>query len=176
LLLASSVDFCRSKNKPQVCASFLSVSISVPFNKQQQLLVSIAMAPINGGILNRLSPAEVSLEIKDPVDPKALEQARAILNELLQTENSVNGERLVEVAKRLKDVDTSISSVADLIVSKEVCKQAFDQLSERDKTALVNIHGRIRAFAEMQRKSIVDMEMDIPGGKAGHNVSPCKGS
>jgi histidinol dehydrogenase len=135
------------------------------------------MAPVEGGILNRLSPADVSLEIKDPVDPKALEQAKDILNELLQTDVSptVNGDRLVEVAKRLKDVDDSVTSVADLIVSKDACQQAFEALSEKDRTALVNIHDRIRAFAEMQRKSIVDMEMDIPGGKAGHNVSPCKG-
>ncbi|KAL3908601.1 MAG: hypothetical protein SGILL_008423, partial [Bacillariaceae sp.] len=128
-------------------------------------------------ILNRLSPSEVSMEIKDPVDPKAFEQAKAILQELLPTDEStsVRPESLLEVAKRLKDVKAETASISDLLVSKEACKRAFDELTEGDRTALVNIHGRIKAFAQMQRKSVVDMEMDIPGGKAGHTVSPCKG-
>lgn len=31
-------------------------------------------------------------------------------------------------------------------------------------------------FAEAQRKSVADMEVDIPGGKAGQSVSPCRGT
>ncbi|KAL3942530.1 MAG: hypothetical protein SGARI_000237 [Bacillariaceae sp.] len=127
-------------------------------------------------ILNRLSPGEVSMEIKDPVDPKALEQAKAIMKELMHPEgsSSVHAESLLQVAKRLKDVDPETTSVDDLIVTKEMCKQAFDDLPEKDRAALVNIHARVQAFALMQRKSVVDMEMDIPGGKAGQNVSPCR--
>lgn len=117
------------------------------------------------------------MEIKDPVDPKALEQAKAIMKELMHPEgsSSVHAESLLQVAKRLKDVDPETTSVDDLIVTKEMCKQAFDDLPEKDRAALVNIHARVQAFALMQRKSVVDMEMDIPGGKAGQNVSPCKG-
>ena len=62
-----------------------------------------------------------------------------------------------------------------VIVTKEQCKAAYDGLSDQERTALTNIHGRVKAFAEMQRKSVVDMEMPIPGGFAGHTVSPCKG-
>ena len=118
------------------------------------------------------------MEIKDPVDPQALEQAKGILKELLPTteSTSVRPESLLEVAKRLKDVSADTTSISDLIVTKEACKKAFDELSETDRNALVNIHGRVQAFAKMQRKSVVDMEMDIPGGKAGHTVSPCKGT
>lgn len=174
LLLPFSVAFCQTKS-PRFAA--IPPSSGIGLSLFQSSITYSTMAPISGGILNRLSPAEVSPEIKDPVDPKALEQAKSILKELLQTNGStsVNGEQLVEVAKRLRDVDESVSSVSDLIVSKEACKQAFDQLSETDRAALMNIHGRIRAFADMQRKSVVDMEMEIPGGKAGHTVSPCKG-
>jgi hypothetical protein len=176
LLLSSSAAF-TSKNKPRIVFTAFNIH-NARFPSVTTEDCCYTMAPNDGGILNRLSPADVSLEIKDPVDSKALEQATTILKELLETKGSmtVNGERLVNVAKRLGDVDASVSSVPDLIVSKDVCKQAFDELSEKDRTTLVNIHGRIRAFAEMQRKSIVDMEMDIPGGKAGHNVSPCEGS
>jgi len=124
------------------------------------------------GILNRVTPDKVSLEIKDPVDPKALEQSKAIMSELKQaTGSKVDSKSLLEVAKRFGDVPSDATSFT---VSKEECKAAFEQLSDQDRTALVNIHGRVKAFAEMQRKSVNDMEMDIPGGKAGHTVSPCQ--
>jgi hypothetical protein len=63
------------------------------------------MTPINGGILNRLSSTNVSLEIIDPVDPKALERAKTILNEILQTKGSVNGKRLVAVSVTFFDFE-----------------------------------------------------------------------
>ena len=125
-------------------------------------------------VLNRVTPDNVSLEIKDPVDPTALQQAKAIMDELLTSESAgkVAESKLLEVAKRLGDVGEDATSV---IVSKEQCQAAFEGLSDQERTALVNIHGRVKAFAEMQRKSVVDMEMEIPGGTAGHTVSPCKG-
>jgi histidinol dehydrogenase len=123
-------------------------------------------------VLNRVTPDKVSLEIKDPVDPTALQQAKAIMDELMNDKGFVEPEKLLTVAKRLKDVPEDATT---FIVSKEECKAAFDNLSDQERTALINIHARVKAFAEMQRKSVVDMEMDIPGGKAGHTVSPCKG-
>ena len=124
-------------------------------------------------VLNRVTTDNVSLEIKDPVDPTALGQAKAIIDELLSANGMSVGEtQLLEVAKRLGDVPGDATSV---LISKEECKAAFDSLSDQERTALVNIHGRVKVFAEMQRKSVVDMEMDIPGGKAGHTVSACKG-
>jgi histidinol dehydrogenase len=130
-------------------------------------------------ILNHITPSEVSMEIKDPVDPKALEQAKAILKELADGSEGgttkINAETLLVVAKRLGDVPPD-ATIHDLVVSKETCKEAFDALTTEERTALVNIHSRVKAFAEMQRKSVTDMEMDIPGGKAGHTVSPCQGT
>eukprot|EP00529_Nitzschia_sp_RCC80_P014612 CAMPEP_0113485674 /NCGR_PEP_ID=MMETSP0014_2-20120614/24605_1 /TAXON_ID=2857 /ORGANISM="Nitzschia sp." /LENGTH=734 /DNA_ID=CAMNT_0000379327 /DNA_START=281 /DNA_END=2485 /DNA_ORIENTATION=- /assembly_acc=CAM_ASM_000159 len=124
--------------------------------------------------LTRLKPSEVQMEIKDPVDPKALEQAKAIINELLESSSSicVPADKLLRVAKRLGDVPED-ATTSSLVVTKEQCKAAFDGLTEQERTSLVNLHSRIQRFATMQRKSVVDMEMDIPGGKAGHTVSPC---
>ena len=132
----------------------------------------------NGGVLQKISPSEVTLEIKDPVNPKALEQAKAILNDLVigNTDNGrVNADKLLEVAKRLGDVDSSCT-VEDLVVSKDACKEAYEALNPSEKKALDNMHLRIKSFAEMQRASVKDTEMDIPGGKAGHTVSPCRGT
>jgi histidinol dehydrogenase len=76
------------------------------------------------------------------------------------------------VAQRLGDIPKDSTVV---VATKEECKAAFDGLTELERTALVNIHARVKRFAEAQRASVQDMETDIPGGKAGHTVSPCKG-
>lgn len=123
-------------------------------------------------LLTRRTPDNVVLEKKDPVDPAALGQAKAIIEEIRDgSSGAVDEAALLAVAKRLGDVPENETS---LLVSKEECKQAFDGLSEDERRTLVNTHGRVRAFAEAQRASVVDMEMDIPGGKAGHTVRPCK--
>lgn len=150
----------------------LRLSKSDPSQPQQQRTSSTMTAT---QVLNRVTPDKVSMEIKDPVDPTALGQAKAILDELTAptADGSVDSDSLLKVAKRLQDIP---EDATNFVVSKEECKAAFEGLSEQERTALVNIHGRVKAFAEMQRKSVVDMEMDIPGGKAGHNVSPCSGT
>lgn len=136
------------------------------------ILIGIRTMASSNGVLNRITPDQVSLEIKDPVDPTALQQAKAILEELTNEKGMVNADSLLQVGKRFGDISKDAST---FVISKEECKAAYDGLSESERTALTNIHGRVKAFAEMQRKSVVDMEMDIPGGKAGHTVSPCKG-
>jgi len=136
------------------------------------------MAITNGDkktVLNHITPTEVAVEIKDPVDPTALEQAKAILDELRAggpATGVVNSAKLLEIGKRLGDIGKDATTY---LVSSEECKAAFDALSDEHRSALVNIHARVKAFAEAQRKTVTDMEMDIPGGKAGHTVSPCKG-
>lgn len=125
----------------------------------------------NHNVLQRITPDQVSMEIKDPVDPTALQQAKDIIKELRPSGGLVDSSKLLEVAKRLGDIPADATS---FVVSKEDCKAAFEALSDQDRTALVNIHGRVKAFAELQRKSITDTEMDIPGGRAGHTVSACK--
>jgi hypothetical protein len=124
-------------------------------------------------MLTRRTPTDLQLEIKDPVDPTALSQSRAILTELLSvTSTSVSPSKLLEVASRLNDLPDTSSSY---VVTKEKCKEAFDSLNDEERGTLMRIHDRIKVFAEAQRKSVVDVEVDIPGGKAGHTVSPCRG-
>eukprot|EP00593_Proboscia_inermis_P015890 CAMPEP_0171310120 /NCGR_PEP_ID=MMETSP0816-20121228/20348_1 /TAXON_ID=420281 /ORGANISM="Proboscia inermis, Strain CCAP1064/1" /LENGTH=433 /DNA_ID=CAMNT_0011794103 /DNA_START=152 /DNA_END=1453 /DNA_ORIENTATION=+ len=120
-----------------------------------------------------VTPAEVTLEIKNPVDPTALLQAKAILAELGAGEGlgPILQPPLLKVAHRLGDV---YADSTQLVITKEECQAAFDGLTDIERNALVNIHARVTRFAEAQRGSVVDMEIDIPGGKAGHTVSPCQ--
>ena len=125
-------------------------------------------------LLTCITPEEVVMECKDPVDPTALEQAKAILSELTASgSGTVDTTKLVEVAQRLGDIPKDQDSY---LVTKEACQSAYENLSSTDRSALDNIHARVKAFADAQRSSVSDMEMDIPGGKAGHTVSPCKGT
>ena len=143
--------------------------------------------------VNMLTPrtsADVQLEIKDPVDPTALTQSKAILSELrpsTTTDNnnnddslsssSCNPKALLTVAKRLGDIPAADdTNNASYLVTKQQCQEAFDGLSDEERQSLLNIHQRVKLFAEAQRKSVVDMSIEIPGGRAGHSVSPCRGT
>ena len=155
-------------------SSYTTAAYSSYFSPQTTTTTVIMCTTTSAaGVLNRVTPENVSLEIKDPVDPTALGQAKKILEELMNNRGSVHPESLLNVAKRLGDVPLDAT---EYLVSKEACKAAYEALTDQERRALTNIHGRVKAFAEMQRKSVVDMEMEIPGGKAGHTVSPCKGA
>jgi histidinol dehydrogenase len=132
--------------------------------------------------LPRRLPHQVSLEIKDPVDAVALEQAKAIIQELRSgglTEEggsavaaaAVSATKLQQVSHRLGDLPLTSSS---FLISADACRSAYDALSETEQCALTNVHRRIQAFALAQRQAIVDVQVDIPGGVAGHSVAPCQ--
>jgi len=124
--------------------------------------------------LTPISPAEVKLEIKDPVDPTALKQAGDIISSLRSSSSdggSVNCDSLLEVSRRLGDITIDCETY---VATAEECKVAFEGLSAGERESLVRIHDRVKTFAEAQRSSVTDVEIDIPGGRAGHTVSPCR--
>lgn len=149
--------------------SLLVVPTAAAFSSQSASSRTAAM-------LTRRTPQDVQLEIKDPVDPTALIQSRAILEELRPaSQASCSPEALLSVARRLGDIPAAGSGSDRYVASPSACQAAFDALSDAERRSLLNIHGRVRAFAEAQRRSVVDVEVDIPGGKAGQSVSPCRG-
>ena len=138
------------------------------------LAFSAAAARSSPTMLIPRKPSEVQLEIKDPVDPAALAQSRSILDELRPpSARSCDPAALLSIASRLGDVPSEDTSY---VVTKERCRAAFDGLSDDERTTLVAIHARVKAFAEAQRRSVCDVSVDIPGGKAGQSVSPCRGT
>lgn len=186
LLQYRFASFISNKNRATKCSNpaiHYNNNLNTTNNNNHRATMSTLTATssdaiLNTGILQKIPPSEVTLEIKDPVNPQALEQAKAILEDLVvgNTDNGkVNPTKLLEVAKRLGDVDPDCT-IDDLIVSREACKEAYLNLDTHEKRALDNMHFRIKTFAELQRASVKDTEMDIPGGKAGHTVSPCRGT
>jgi hypothetical protein len=56
-------------------------------------------------ILSRVTPENIALEIKDPVDPTALEQVKAIMAEIRLPSGKIDAEKLIEVGIRLGRLD-----------------------------------------------------------------------
>jgi hypothetical protein len=145
---------------------------SQPFKLSKIKIKMSANGSNNEKYLTPITPDQVKLEIKDPVDPTALSQAKAIISELKLSSGTIDPKKLMEVGKRLGDIPEDGTTY---VATKEECKAAFNGLSDAERNSLVNIHARVSAFANAQRQSVQDMEIDIPGGKAGHTVSPCSG-
>ncbi|CAK4609162.1 unnamed protein product [Aphanomyces euteiches] len=115
--------------------------------------------------LRVIKPSEVRAFAYDPVEPLALEQARAIVNDV-----KANGEAAVrQHAVRLGDIATKSSP---LTFDRDAMKQAFDSLPVGEQQLLERTKHRIQVFAEAQRASIQSFARDIPGGQAGQDVSP----
>ncbi|KAJ0396488.1 hypothetical protein P43SY_004330 [Pythium insidiosum] len=116
-------------------------------------------------ILKQIRPADVASFAYDPVDPKALVDARVIVGDVRS-----NGEAaLRQHAQRLGDLT---SAEAPLLIPREQLEAAFHQLPAEEQQVLQRTAQRIRAFAQSQRDSIRNFEQKIEGGFAGQDVSP----
>jgi len=58
------------------------------------------------------------------------------------------------------------------LLDRDDLKAAWDSLTEDVQALLTRVAGRIRAFAEAQRASLTDVDVAVPGGRAGHEVAP----
>lgn len=118
-------------------------------------------------VLKIISPEEVESEDFEPVDPKAREQALAIL-----TEVKTGGEAgFLAVARRFKEIAPDSSKY---LLDRDELKKAFEGLPKEQQDVLTRTAARIRKFAEAQRDSIRSIEVDIEGGRAGQTVEPVR--
>lgn len=118
-------------------------------------------------VLKIVTPEDVKALHQDPVDPVAKEQASGILKEV--REGGKKG--LLDVAVRLRDLESTSSKA---FYSRDDLKAAYEGLSKDKQELLSRTASRIRNFAKAQRAAIQDMNVSIPGGKAGHDVAPVK--
>ena len=117
-------------------------------------------------MLRIIGTDEIPSDCAEPVDSKALDQARAIVDSI-----RAGGEAaLVAVASEYGDIEAGGS----YSYSKHELKEAFLSLPLDQQALLERVSKRILRFAAEQRASISDMETDIPGGRAGHTVSACE--
>jgi ATP phosphoribosyltransferase len=116
--------------------------------------------------LRVVSPAEVrQLCIKqDAVDPDTLIKTKVIVDDV-----RVRGDAaLMEYATKFGDIQAGQSH----IVQKADLKKAFDGLPQEQRDLLERTANRIRSFAEAQLAAIKETQVTVPGGTAGHTISP----
>lgn len=115
--------------------------------------------------LKVISPDQVSAFTYDAVDALALEQARPIV-----TDVKTKGLEAVRAhAHRLGDLPTLESKI---YYTPEELKTVYLSCSDEVQQVLHRVASRIRAFATLQRASVTNVQMDIPGGQAGQDVRP----
>jgi len=114
--------------------------------------------------LRRLTPDDVPAARRSAVDGPTLEAASAIVDDVRQT-----GEAgLRHHAERLGD----LAPGDPLIRTRVEMQAALDALPRADREVLERTVERVRAFAEAQRAALHDLDIAVPGGRAGHAIAP----
>ncbi|HVL68074.1 MAG TPA: histidinol dehydrogenase [Vicinamibacterales bacterium] len=110
------------------------------------------------------SARELARRSGAPLSADVLQTAAMIVHDV-----RARGETaLREHAERLGD----IAPGAPLMLPRATLERTLSDLPEEDRRRLGRVAGRIREFAEGQRRSISTYTADIPGGRAGHTVAP----
>jgi len=98
------------------------------------------------------------------VDDATLARASEIVEDV-----RLGGEpRLRAIAEELGDLGPGET----LALGREELLGAAEQLTSDERALLERTAARIRAFAEAQRAALTDVAIDVPGGRAGHEVAP----
>jgi phosphoribosyl-ATP pyrophosphohydrolase/phosphoribosyl-AMP cyclohydrolase/histidinol dehydrogenase len=114
--------------------------------------------------LRRLLPDEVDRIEREPVDSRTLARAAEIV-EMVRAE----GERAVRsFGERFGD----LAPGAPLVLDRDAIQDARDRLPSDQLELLERTAERIRTFAEAQRAALLDVDVPVPGGHAGHSVAP----
>lgn len=115
-------------------------------------------------MLRRLSASEVLQARRSAVDAPTLERAAAIVADV-----RASGKIALRAhAERLGDVAPG----ASMIRGADEMRQALASLPDDQQALLHRLAERVRTFAEAQRRCLTDLTTAVPGGRAGHIVTP----
>ncbi len=112
----------------------------------------------------RLQPEDVQTLCRDPVDPVTLAAAA----EIVETVRAEGESALRHYAERFGDRTPS----DPLVIDRELLDAARDRLPEKHRELLERTAERIRLFAEVQLATSSDVDITVPGGRAGHRLAP----
>ena len=114
-------------------------------------------------MLRALSMEAVRNTRRDPVDAETLAAVAQIVAEVRD-----EGEpALLRYAERFGDLQAG-----PWVFERPALEGALSDLPGRERAVLERTAARIRAFAEAQRRGIVDVEVEVPGGRAGLRYAP----
>ena len=115
-------------------------------------------------LLRTISPEEIPLVRRGPVDSDSLAVARPIVEDVRQRGETA----LREHAERLGDIGPN----GQLYFTPDELEAELEALPGDERQLLERTAQRIRAFAVAQRKSIKPIEIAVPGGRAGQTIAP----
>jgi histidinol dehydrogenase/phosphoribosyl-ATP pyrophosphohydrolase len=127
--------------------------------------------PANAGGTNRvlLRPMNVR-DVLDrrasPVDAETINATRGMIDEIGRRGDAC----IREFAERFGDIDNG----APVLRTRGELDAARERLPAAQRELLERVAGRVRGFAEAQRRSLTDVCTAVPGGVAGHRVVPVK--
>ncbi|HLF43581.1 MAG TPA: histidinol dehydrogenase [Acidimicrobiia bacterium] len=113
--------------------------------------------------LRRADPGTVPI-VRRPVELATIGEAAAIVEEV-----RIGGERaLRRHAERLGDLEPG----DEIVLDRSRIEQTLDSLPGEARGVLERVAGRIRSFAQAQRQSLKDVDIEVSGGRAGHRWIP----
>jgi histidinol dehydrogenase len=119
---------------------------------------------VTNALLKIIDPAELSLQRRSPVDADALAIIRPIIDEV-----AAEGEPAL---RRYAEKLDGLAPDAPLRIEKAQLVAALQQIDKADRELLERVADRIESFANAQRSALDEIEVPVPGGCAGHQVSP----
>jgi phosphoribosyl-ATP pyrophosphohydrolase/phosphoribosyl-AMP cyclohydrolase/histidinol dehydrogenase len=115
-------------------------------------------------MLRRVAAADLQRPSTAGLDASTMAVAAAIVSDVRQR----GDEAMLEHATRLGDWTPGTPWVRD----RAALLPALDALDPATRALLTRVATRIRQFADAQRRSLVDIDVGVEGGRAGHAVLP----
>ncbi|MGH8951203.1 MAG: histidinol dehydrogenase [Acidimicrobiia bacterium] len=101
---------------------------------------------------------------RSPVDPEVLLDAGLIVEDVRRRGETA----LREHGERLGDITPG----QDLVLDRDRLNEAAARIFPAESEVLERVARRIRDFAIEQRRALVDLDIAVPGGRAGHRWIP----
>ena len=114
--------------------------------------------------LRRVAPEALPARHSSAIDAATMEGARAIVEGV-----RAEGEpRLLQYAREFD----GLAAGAKWIFSAAELERARQEIPAEARGALERMAERVRRFAEAQRDSLREVDVPVPGGRAGHTIVP----
>ena len=123
----------------------------------------------------------------DPVAAKTMLKRVSVENAILQRRIAVDASTLSSASQIIEDVKTSgfdgfikhairlgdltEETAGKFLISRPELREAFLSIPESQQQLLLRTAKRIQSFADAQKRSLKSMQIAVPGGFAGHDIS-----
>ncbi len=115
-------------------------------------------------LLKQISPDRIARELRPPVDQTTL----AATDEIVRSVRSDGSASIRSYAERFGER----APCDPLVLGRKEMRAALDAISPDNVRLLERTAERIHVFAQSQRDAIRELDVAIPGGRAGHTIEP----